>query len=64
MQLAALTGVSGIVVHSLFDFNLHIPANAALFYVLCVIAAGEVAMKKNGGGRRAAPLEPGDGVSS
>lgn len=38
-HLAALTGVSGLVVHSLFDFNLHIPANAALFYVLCMIAA-------------------------
>ncbi|MGH9522535.1 MAG: O-antigen ligase family protein [Terriglobales bacterium] len=41
-QLAALVGVSGIVVHSFFDFNLHIPANAALFYVLCVVAAEHV----------------------
>lgn len=41
-QLAALVGVTGILVHSLFDFNLHIPANAALFYVLCMIAAQHV----------------------
>ncbi len=36
--LAALVGCTGIVVHSLTDFNLQIPANAALFFVLCGIA--------------------------
>jgi O-antigen ligase len=36
---AALLGCIGILVHSLLDFNLQIPANAALFYVLCAIAA-------------------------
>ena len=41
-QLAALVGVTGIVVHSFFDFNLHIPANAALFFVLCIVAAQHV----------------------
>jgi O-antigen ligase len=39
--LAATLGITGILVHSLFDFNLQIPANAALFYVLCAIAAME-----------------------
>jgi O-antigen ligase len=39
--LAAVLGLSGILVHSLVDFNLQIPANAALFYVLCVVAAME-----------------------
>ena len=39
MTMAALLGCVGILVHSLLDFNLHIPANAALFYVLCAIAA-------------------------
>jgi len=39
VSLAALAGCTGIVVHSLSDFNLHIPANAALFYVLCAVAA-------------------------
>ena len=39
VALAALLGVTGILVHSLVDFNLQIPANAALFYVLCMVAA-------------------------
>jgi len=39
--LACVLGLSGILVHSVFDFNLQIPANAALFYVLCTIAASE-----------------------
>lgn len=37
-RLAALTGCTGLLVHSLVDFNLHIPANAALFFVLCAVA--------------------------
>lgn len=41
IALAAILGVTGILVHSLTDFNLQIPANAALFYVLCTIAAME-----------------------
>jgi hypothetical protein len=36
--LAALLGVTGILVHSFVDFNLQIPANAAIFYVLAAIA--------------------------
>ena len=39
VALAALLGITGILVHSFVDFNLQIPANAALFYVLCVVAA-------------------------
>src|SRR5437879_4270760 len=41
VALAALMGCTGILLHSLVDFNLHIPANAALFYVLCALAASE-----------------------
>jgi hypothetical protein len=33
--------MSGILVHSAVDFNLQIPANAALFYVLCTLAAAK-----------------------
>lgn len=36
-RVAALVGCTGILVHSALDFNLHIPANAALFYVLCAV---------------------------
>ncbi len=41
VALATLLGVTGILVHSLVDFNLQVPANAAMFYVLCTIAAME-----------------------
>ena len=36
--LCALMGITGILVHSLVDFNLEIPANAAIFYALCTVA--------------------------
>jgi O-antigen ligase len=38
---ASLAGIVGITVHSLFDFNLQIPANALIFYILCA-SAGSV----------------------
>jgi O-antigen ligase len=41
LTLVALLGCTGILVHSLVDFNLEIPANAALFYVLCMLCAME-----------------------
>lgn len=41
VSLAALLGITGILVHSFVDFNLQIPANAVLFYSLCTLAAME-----------------------
>lgn len=41
LSLAALLGCTGILIHSFADFNLQIPANAALFYVLCALTASE-----------------------
>ena len=38
IRLAAAIGCFGILVHSLWDFNLHIPANAVWFAVLAGIA--------------------------
>ena len=38
VTLAAIIGVTGILVHSLSDFNLQIPANAALFFALTAVA--------------------------
>ena len=35
--LGAMTGITGILCHSITDFNLHIPANAILFTVLAAI---------------------------
>jgi O-antigen ligase len=59
VSLAAMLGVTGILVHSLVDFNLEIPANAALFYVWCVIAAMEPRFGLSG-----RPKAPGDRFSS
>ncbi len=39
VTVAAMLGCIGMLIHSFFDFNLQIPANAALFYALCGIAA-------------------------
>jgi O-antigen ligase len=39
LSFAALLGCTGILFHSFVDFNLQIPANAAIFYVLCGLAA-------------------------
>ncbi|MFP4350449.1 MAG: O-antigen ligase family protein [Desulfococcaceae bacterium] len=36
--LGAMTGITAILVHSISDFNLHVPANAILFTVLAAIA--------------------------
>ena len=47
LTLAAMLGCTGILVHSFVDFNLHIPANAAIFYVLCTLAAMEPRFRKN-----------------
>jgi O-antigen ligase len=40
-SMTCLLGIIGILVHSAVDFNLQIPANAALFYVMCTVAAAE-----------------------
>jgi hypothetical protein len=37
--LAGVLGCVGILTHSFFDFNLQVPANAALFYVLATLVA-------------------------
>jgi len=40
ITLGAMSGVTAILVHSISDFNLHIPANALLFTILAAIVAG------------------------
>ena len=45
MAFACLMGVVSILIHSLVDFNLHIPANAATFMV--VMAFGFIASSLN-----------------
>jgi O-antigen ligase len=57
VALACLMGLSGILVHSAVDFNLQIPANAALFYILCTVAASEPLLRP-ARKRRAVHSEP------
>lgn len=57
LTLACLLGITGILVHSFFDFNLQIPANAALFYVLCSLAASPPLLQRS---RKRRALSPGD----
>jgi len=52
MTLAAILGVSGILLHSFVDFNLQIPANAAFFYVLCVVAAMKPEVRRHSSKQR------------
>jgi O-antigen ligase len=52
VSLAALLGCTGILLHSFVDFNLQIPANAALFYVLCGLAASPLAASSKPGRSR------------
>jgi O-antigen ligase len=39
LQVGALVGCVGLLIHSFADFNLHIPANALLFYLLAGVAS-------------------------
>jgi len=71
VSVAALLGCTGILLHSFVDFNLQIPANAAVFYTLCALAASplpKVAKKlrsrssrSEGNGDR--PIAPDNGSS-
>lgn len=57
VTLACILGVTGILVHSFFDFNLQIPANAALFYTFCSLAASPPLMQR---ARKRKPSTPSD----
>jgi len=43
VQFSALLGCVGFLVHSIFDFNLRIPVNAMLFFVLAFLATAQIA---------------------
>ncbi|HET9785418.1 MAG TPA: hypothetical protein VFP94_10745, partial [Terriglobales bacterium] len=38
LAVAAALGCAGLLVHSMVDFNLHIPANLLLFFTLAALA--------------------------
>jgi len=46
LALASGAGIFGILVHSLFDFNLQIPSNALLFLVLVAVASSAAAIAR------------------
>jgi O-antigen ligase len=42
LHLAGLTGCTGFLVHSFVDFNIHIPGNAMVFFLMANLATGEI----------------------
>jgi O-antigen ligase len=42
LHLSGFVGCTGFLVHSLVDFNLHIPANALLFFLMANLATSEI----------------------
>jgi O-antigen ligase len=42
LRLCGWTGCCGLLVHSLVDFNLHIPANLLLFLLMSMLATAEI----------------------
>jgi len=60
VALAALMGVTGILVHSFLDFNLQVPANAAWFYVLATLAASTIPLESRQRVRRERSRIPAD----
>jgi len=55
LNLSGLVGCCGLLVHSLVDFNLHIPANALLFFVSAHLATARLQPAVPGGSDSAPP---------
>ena len=55
LNLSGLVGCCGLLVHSLVDFNLHIPANALLFFVSAHLATARLQPAEPGGSDYAPP---------
>jgi O-antigen ligase len=56
LQLSGLVACSGFLVHSLVDFNLHIPANALLFFLMAHLATCDVLPSPLSRSARSSPL--------
>jgi O-antigen ligase len=55
LNLSGLVGCCGLLVHSLVDFNLHIPANAMLFFVSAHLATARLEATAPGASETAPP---------
>ncbi|HET7108867.1 MAG TPA: O-antigen ligase family protein [Candidatus Acidoferrum sp.] len=55
LNLSGLVGCCGLLVHSLVDFNLHIPANALLFFVSAHLATARLQSSTSGTPESAPP---------
>jgi O-antigen ligase len=64
VSLASLLGCTGILLHSFVDFNLQIPANAAMFYALCGLAASRPLSESSTPRRSPAIVKAGIGGST
>jgi O-antigen ligase len=42
LRLCGFTGCWGLLIHSLVDFNLHIPANLLFFLMMALLATAEI----------------------
>lgn len=60
IALACMLGCTGLLVHSFVDFNLQVPANAAWFYVLSVLAASTTPIESRERVRRVRSKSPED----
>ena len=47
ITMGAMGGITALLLYSVSDFNLHIPANALLFTILAAIVASPVSKRKN-----------------
>jgi hypothetical protein len=58
MSFACIMGVTSILIHSWVDFNLQIPANAALFMVLLALGWISLYLDRREGAPRTRTEEP------
>jgi len=58
LHLSGLVACCGFLVHSLVDFNLHIPGNALLFFLMAHLATAPIPQNPNGRRHRHSPAIP------
>jgi hypothetical protein len=59
IHAGAIAGIAGLLLHSLVDFNLHIPSNAILFLVLSALATSAALPSESQAPRRRVRMRAG-----